>query len=123
MSDAETKNKVRDVLFGACPLRTVLTKKPCPYFGYSSTCRDCTYDWLTIAAAVRKVVDNRRAAYELEHEKNKKVVKELKFLKNIVAELSRGAAAIKSVIEYTSKSEEVHDESTKSKIEKGKDVG
>ena len=77
MSDPETVEIVRDVIFDACPLRTVL-KKPCPYFGASKSCRDCRYDWMSIARNVRKLVEKRRASYERERDKVKEVQTELR---------------------------------------------
>ncbi len=78
MADPVTNEKVADVIREACPLRTVLREsKPCPYFGASGTCRDCSYDWMSVSGDVLKLVKARRAAYEKEREKNVEIKKML----------------------------------------------
>lgn len=89
MSDPETRDEIRKIIFDGCPLRELL-KKPCPYFGASESCRDCTYDWMTIADNVRKVAEKRRASYEKEREKNEQLRQALEEKEQLIAEVGVG---------------------------------
>lgn len=96
--DPKTREKVADAIKEECPLRTVLVeKKPCPYFGASGSCRDCTYEWVPIADNVGKLVKARRAAYEQEREKREEISVELKRQSEIVYGLVGGICAVKAL--------------------------
>jgi len=72
MSDPETREEIIKIIKEGCTIKSVLKKdKPCPYFGSSGTCSDCSYDWMTISLDVMKVAKFRRASYEKEREKTK----------------------------------------------------
>ena len=72
MSDPDTREEVVSTLKENCTLRSVLKpEKPCPYFGPSDTCHDCTYDWVTVVNEVLKLAKVRRASYEKERERIK----------------------------------------------------
>jgi len=108
MSDAETRKAIKDIISERCALRSVLTKKPCPYFGASGSCRDCTYDWMSVADAVRKVVDKRRASYEKERDKVKELKKQLDLEKarsaqlgDVVTSIGHGLQAFKAAVDLT----------------------
>lgn len=102
MSDPETREKIVVVIKEACPLRAVLRpEKACPHFGPSNSCRDCTYDWMTVAINVRKVAKIRRASYEQEREKIKDLEEKLAasqaselVLSELVHDIGRGANAM-----------------------------
>jgi len=96
MSDPETRDAIREVVFEGCPLRELL-KKPCPHFGTSGSCRDCSYDWMTIATNVRKVAEKRRASYEREHEKVRELKKELEENAKLVGDIAQGFVALKRI--------------------------
>lgn len=67
VTDVETREVLFEFLKDRCSLKTVLRlEKPCPYFGPSNTCSDCSFDWMTVAGDVLKVVSARRASYEQE---------------------------------------------------------
>jgi hypothetical protein len=108
MSDPETREEIVGVVKEACTLRTVLKEgKVCPYFGASVSCRDCTYDWQTVALNVRKVAKIRRASYEQERVKVKDLEQKLKdqvdadkTMYAIVGGLANGAVALKRGIEF-----------------------
>jgi len=87
--DADTRDKVVFLMKESCSLRSVLKpSKPCPYFGPSSSCLDCTYDWLTLSDEVGKLMRARRASYEVEREKVKGMETRLNlmepFIRNMV---------------------------------------
>lgn len=101
MSDVDTREQAADVVKERCPLRTVLKAgKPCPYFGPSETCRDCSYDWLSITDDVLKVVKARRASYEKEREKNKKLIDQIESFENDRDKLRLGVKALRDLFEF-----------------------
>lgn len=92
MSDPETRDDAVEIIKEGCSLLTVL-KKPCPYFGTSKSCLSCSYDWLSIANNVRKVVDRRRASYERERERVKELKIQISELENLMHDAGHGILA------------------------------
>lgn len=86
--DKESRDKVVFLMKEFCTLRSVLRpSKPCPYFGVSSSCLDCTYDWLTLVDEVGKLMRVRRASYEVERNKVKAMEVKLNLMEPFVRDM------------------------------------
>jgi len=116
MSDPETRDAIADVIKEHCALRSVLTKKPCPYFGASGSCLSCTYNWVAVAVDVRKLAERRRASYEQEKEKVKALTAELEESRSTVTRLEAIllpiGAATKAAQDYVEELEQMKAEAT-----------
>lgn len=99
MGDSNTREAVSEVLREWCPLRELLTSKPCPYFGVSKSCRDCTYTWMSIADKVTKLIEKRRTSYEQAQERTKTVSADLRDTKDQNKDLRSILFTVGSVIQ------------------------
>jgi hypothetical protein len=101
MGDPETTEEAVGILKEFCPLSTVLKEdKPCPYFGFTGTCRDCRYDWMTVMGDVLKVVKVRRATYEKEREKNAGLSERLVELETASKKFDEVKQAFRAILQF-----------------------
>ena len=70
--DEVTRTEMIEIAKESCALKAVLKKeKPCPSFGPSESCEDCSHNWVTMVNLMMKRAKIRRSAYEAEREKVK----------------------------------------------------
>ncbi len=85
MSDSNSREEIANVIKRGCRLKAVLSdNKPCPHFGSSGSCDDCSYDWMTMAGEVLKAAKIRRSSYENERKKVKALTERVELLQGTV---------------------------------------
>jgi len=99
--DVETRKRMTDLLKETCVLRSVLTKKPCPYFGASETCIDCTYHWIVIVGQISDVFTLSKASYQRERKLRRLAESKLLEANDIICGIEAGIDSVFKAVKYS----------------------